>query len=552
LSYPVFHERGPDGVSVFASHEAFAEQFPSEGDHIEFKQGFPAGKIAEAVVAFSNTDGGVILLGVDNKGEVKGVDTGGETQAKVHRLVGDVRNSGRYALHALTVETRGVLVLSVDKRREGFAQLSDGRVLVRRGAMNTALYGDDLTRLVMDRATSGFESTPMSKTPLAAADPALVQGICKVHQWEASQATERLVEIGLVDPGRGGLLTVAGVLFLTRRPADVLGKSYVEVFRFRAGSAMYVDRKEFAGPVHEQVTDATRALVEELGSDVVVAGLYRHELPRLPERVIREALANAVAHRAYEKNREAIRVEIHPDHVSIRSPGGLPEPVTVANLRHQSAARNSAVIRLLRAFNLAEDAGMGIDMMQDAMDEALLDRPHFEADADHVDVTLTLGSTITPEERAWLGELERAGSLEPRDRLLLVHAARGEVLTNTRARKVLGADSTHARASLQRLRSAGFLEQYGSRGGAAYRLDPSIASMRPRPLNGKETLDQIMALAWKQGRLTNQDLREQVGMDRAEVTVFLARLVESGRLERHGERRGAYYTPVASQDEGAL
>ena len=71
--------------------------------------------------------------------------------------------------------------------------------------------------------------------------------------------------------------------------------------------------------------------------EVVVVGLYRHELPRIPKTVLREAIANAVAHRTYENARQAIRIEIHRDRITVRSPGGLPEPVTIENREPPSA-----------------------------------------------------------------------------------------------------------------------------------------------------------------------------------------------------------------------
>jgi hypothetical protein len=76
-----------------------------------------------------------------------------------------------------------------------------------------------------------------------------------------------------------------------------------------------------------------------------------------------------------------------------------------------------------------------------------------------------IGHAPTPAERAWVTELEGHGHLAPRDRLLLVIAARGEPLTNTAARRALGVDRVAARAALQRLRDAGFLTQHGERGG---------------------------------------------------------------------------------------
>ena len=98
---------------------------------------------------------------------------------------------------------------------------------------------------------------------------------------------------------------------------------------------------------------------------------------QLPEVVVREALANAIAHRSYEASGTSVRVELRPGAVTIISPGGLPEPVTVSNLREANAARNLDVIRVLRRYGLAEDAGRGVDVMQDTMRSETLEQPEF-------------------------------------------------------------------------------------------------------------------------------------------------------------------------------
>ena len=64
MAYPLFHERGPRDLPMALLPAQFTEEFPSEGDLVEFKQGLPETKVREAVTAFSNAEGGVILLGV--------------------------------------------------------------------------------------------------------------------------------------------------------------------------------------------------------------------------------------------------------------------------------------------------------------------------------------------------------------------------------------------------------------------------------------------------------------------------------------------------------
>lgn len=119
-------------------------------------------------------------------------------------------------------------------------------------------------------------------------------------------------------------------------------------------------------------------MTEELGSDLVITGVHRRDLPRLPVVVVREAIANAVAHRSYERDQAAIVIEIRPQQVVVTSPGPLPASVTVATMRQAQAARNPSVIEVLRQFGLTEDAGRGVDVMQDVMRDEMLDPPVFE------------------------------------------------------------------------------------------------------------------------------------------------------------------------------
>lgn len=539
MAYPLLHPDRGGTIPGWLADEDFTTEFPGESNYVEFKQGISEEKIKEATTAFSNADGGVILCGVGPTGSVVGMTVTGELHARLHRVVSGVRNPGRYEIFELIVGQTTLIVIAVGRRREGFAQMMDGRVLVRRGAMNQALFDQDLTRFIGARALTRFE-TAEQQVRLADADQALVDNMRMVYGWGATDTTERLREIGLVGIGPEPDLTVAGVLYLTIEPERVLGKAFVEIFRYRDGAATYDRRLQIVGPLDRQVTLTTRALMDELGSDLVVLGTRRHDLPRIPEPVLREAVANALAHRIYENARQPVRIDVRPDHVSIQSPGGLPEPVTVKNMRAQTAARNLNVIRVLRQFGLAEDAGRGVDVMEDTMEANLLDRPAFDDDGTAVRVTLPLGSAVTPRERAWIAEVEERGEIQSSDRILLVHSARGEVLTNGAARDLLGVDSVHARTALQRLRDLGYLTQSGRRGGASYTVARTLAPPAGLRLDQRGLRDLVLELASDEP-VTNGLVRERTGLDRAQVLGALSAMVESGELVRRGERRGSYY-----------
>jgi ATP-dependent DNA helicase RecG len=540
MAYPLFHPDGTANLPMTMSVADFRSAFPTESELLEFKQGLPEGKVQEAVVAFSNTAGGVILLGVAPDGGPRGLAVDGEFLARVHRAVALARDPGRYEVYELLVDDRTLVVVSVARRREGFSQTGDGRILVRRGAMNSALFGSALGEFVAGRVLGRFESTA-TELRAADADPILLEELAAAWGWPVdADLTSRLIEQGLLDGTDGDRLTVAGALYLLPEPHLTLGKTYVEVFRYRDRGTSYDRRASVTGPLTRQVAETTSLIVDELGSDLVVLGVRRYDLPRLPEGVLREAVANAVAHRVYEDGRRPVRVEIRPDSVTITSPGPLPEPVTVANIRDQNAARNVSVIATLRRFRLAEDAGRGVDLMEDVMAANLLDPPEFVDDGTSVTVRLVLSTTVTPAERAWLQEVERRGEIRPPDRVLLVHAARGVPLTNSYAREVLDVDSVDARNSLQRLRDADLLRQTGERGGAVYYLSPDLSPPAGLRLEPAELDALIVALA-DEGPITNQVVRERTGLDRARALAILTTLVEEGRLVRRGERRGSWY-----------
>lgn len=539
MAYPPLHPNSRESLANTLAPETFRSYYPGESQYVEFKQGVSENKIAEAIGAFSNAEGGVILIGVGADGTIHGINVDGEAKARIHRVVAKVHDPGRYDLHELSVGGKQVVALAVAPRHEGFAQTSDGRVLVRRDAMNTALIGQPLQDFVAAHALRRFETTPVGRN-LSDADPQHLHAVSEAFGWRSGRE-ERLVDHELaVRDGDHIQLTVAGALYLLDDPSSVLGKSYIEVFRYRDEGPVEDKRYSISGPLPRQVENATAAISGELGHDIVLVGVRRHELERVPLPVLREAIANAVAHRVYEDHRRAVQVEIRPARVEIISPGPLPEPVTVENLRDQNAARNLRVIALLRRFRLAEDAGRGIDLMEDEMAARLLDPPRFAADTGSVTVTLPLTSTVTTTERAWVSEVEARGEIRPRDRILVVHAARRQSLTNSYVRDLLGVDSTHARAALHRLCDAQLLRQEGTKSGARYVLDRRVAPPPGLRLSEADMRGAILDLA-VEGPVTNETVRRRLSLDRTDALRLLTRLVEGGALERRGERRGSHY-----------
>ncbi len=544
-SYPPFHPSRADLPLALGPAE-FEREFREESERVEFKTGLSRSQLQETVVAFSNTDGGVILIGVSDSGEIVGKELDAGTADAIHQLMRDVHDPGRYSIHRVSVGEKPIVAISIARRHEGFAQMSSGIVRVRKGTRDEPLFGAELQHFLNDRSSSRYELTPTQLT-IESADRELTTKFAETFGWEDERLPDRLSERGYAQENR---LTVAGALYLCADPSDVLGKTHLEILRYPDDESIdYELRVEIRGPLNTQLRESVQRVLDELGNELVVLGVRRYDLPRIPPVVIREAIANALAHRSYELDRTPVRIEIRPSAVRILSPGGLPEPVTVENIRESTAPRNLAVISALRQFGLAEDAGRGIDVMQDTMLEEMLDPPEFRDSGHEVAVTLPVRSAVAPAERAWIRELERRGNLEGPDRLLLVHAARGETLTNARARDILQTDRPAARSALQRLRDANFLEQRGERGGATYHLAGSLEPPAGLRLGPDELADLVVSLA-TEGPITNASVRDAIGLDRWKVRDLLGELVAAGRLTQVGQRRGTrYYAEGATREE---
>lgn len=541
---PLFHPDSRAALPVSMTEEEFARHFPRESAYIEFKAGVGGRAIQRTATAFSNSDGGIILFGVTDGGEVIGKSLTPGVETVITQALLEVHDPGRFWLHEVSVDDIPVTVLAVARRTHGFAQTSDGQVMVRHGAHTAPLLGAELLQFLGERQLTRFDSTA-AHIPVEDIDEDAVDSVKRAYGWRRV-STERLRNEGLViGDDDVAELTVAGVLTLTAEPEDVLGKSFVEVLRYPDEGVDYNRRIEITGPVQDQVARATEEVMDELGTDLVISGIRRLELPKLPRVVVREAVANAVAHRSYEEHGRAIRIELRPDRVVIQSPGGLPEPVTEENIRETQFARNINVIKVLRRVGLAEDSGRGVDVMIDSMAEALLDPPTFRDQGHSVEVVLPVRGAISPQERAWILEIEQRGVIGPRDRLVLVHAARGEELTNEDVREMLGVDSRDARAALRRLRDAGFLEQLGERGGSRYVLAESVGAPLALRMSPQALRRLVLSLA-EDGPITNTSVREATGLDRTEALRLLEALVREGKIVRRGERRGSYYL-LASQ-----
>jgi len=346
--------------------------------------------ILQTIVAFANSDGGIIALGLEDpdkaegRDRVYGLQEGPMNWDELRRLMQSritesnllLRSDMEVGCTLRDGAAGSVVFLRVQKSTRVHSIVDDG-TFIRLGKGNKELTAPEINELSFARGTITAESQ------LEDVDIELLN----TDYWKAYTQQRRLtrpireamLHAGLAKRTNGKriLPTRAAVLLFAEDPSGVLaGKAAVRIFHYR-GNRMQTDPntnllrppRTVGGPLYQQINDATKAVVDELASGVHMGPLGFEIVQRYPLRVLKEAITNAVIHRDYRLAAD-IHVRIFSDHIEVESPGLLVGPVTVANIwKAGTHSRNPLLVNSLREFptppNL--DAGEGVRMMLGTM-----------------------------------------------------------------------------------------------------------------------------------------------------------------------------------------
>ncbi len=163
------------------TREGFAAAFPSESHFVEWKTGLSRSEIQKTVVAFSNADGGVLMIGVTDEGRLRGKPLDDGLEKTVWEIIQEIESPGSVELNGLRVGEVDITVISVAERLDAVAQTSDGTLLIRRGKQNLPLKGGAFVGLVSHRERQTFDSSP-SRWALPDADSDLLARLCRAFE----------------------------------------------------------------------------------------------------------------------------------------------------------------------------------------------------------------------------------------------------------------------------------------------------------------------------------------------------------------------------------
>ncbi len=389
-----------------------------EDSTIEFKREMPhRSSLAEEIAAFANARGGVILIGVDDHGDIVGLDQHNLDQTE-KTVVEVCRDSIEPQVSIFTEKLQfdGKVLLKVEVPRSLFVHKSPGGYLARQGSSKREMPTDQLARLLQSRSQAriiSFDEQVVPNTTRTTLQKDSYQRF--IREGATEDEVEDLLQKRrlLVRDGPVYRASVAGLLMCHDRPDDFLYNSFIQAvfYRGRTKDANYqIDAKDFRGPLDRQIMDAYK-FVERYNQVSARKDVGRTERSQYSMRAVFEALVNAVVHRDYSRTASKIRLFMFADRLELSSPGALANTLTVERLRYGQATRNELLARLLseltvedivgrqvarRYFLERRGEGVGIILDESA---ALSDRePVYELFDDELRLTIFAAKSLQEEQ----------------------------------------------------------------------------------------------------------------------------------------------------------
>ena len=427
-----------------------------EGKTLEFKRDLstPEGAL-KTIVAFANTAGGTLLVGVEDKSRhVRGVRDPLDLEERLANLISD-HIVPRLMPELEILPWRRTLVLAVQVypsssrphylKREGL----DGGVYVRVGSTNRRADRDLVEELRRFARGEAFDEQPMPGLDSEALDfRAASESFAPVRRLgRADLETLRLVT---ADQGRK-VPTVGGMLLFGLDRERHFPDAWIQAGRFRGTDKSRIDdRAEIRSLPVRAIEEAIAFVQKHALHGAEIGAVHRRERWNLPPVAVREAVINAVAHADYAQRGAPIRVSIFDDRLEVENPGLLPFGLTVEDLhRGISKLRNRVIGRVFHALGLIEQWGSGVQRMTAACRDAGLPAPVFEEIGTRFRVTVSTERTGPP-------------ALDETDQVILDALAGGAGRLTSEIAKAIDLTPRATRTRLARLVGRGLVREVGT------------------------------------------------------------------------------------------
>ncbi len=360
-----------------------------EGSLVEFKEDqVHADSIAKEMSALLNHEGGHILLGVSDQGEISGLKRG---EDEVERWIMNIASNNvrpspipSWSIVSLDDGSQiGVIHLAADspdkpyEARRGSAWVT----FIRKGSTSREASREEVARLFQAASLIRHDIRPVPGAGLDSLDRARLENYFEVILGrDAPRGDENwvrtLLNIDLMTEFHSRpVVTAAGLLLFGTNPNRHLPQAGITAAAFPGKEKDYhtIDEERIRGPIVSTLSSRKRSVekgvidravdfvARNMGSVAWLEGGRRRRKASYTTAAIRESIVNAVAHRDYTLAGTDIEISLYEDHLDVISPGRLPNGVTVEKMAEGlRAARNELLKEVLRDYGYVDHLGMGV------------------------------------------------------------------------------------------------------------------------------------------------------------------------------------------------
>jgi len=342
-----------------------------ESEKLEFKKSVADMKaIIRTIVAFSNSSGGKIIIGVADSGGLAGVKIGRDTVENLTNQI--LQNTDPKAHPRISMEKingKNIIVIAV-KESSDHLVLAFGRPFKRVGKSTVKMSKDEYENLILEKhkAKIRFDNQICQAANFKDIDWVFVKDEFIPLYEEISERKivsspqSVLTSLGSI---KGKKPTNAGILLFGKNPQSFFMNAYIALARYKGKEigAERLDYKEFNGNLFQQIDSCDRYLKEHIAimSKILPYQVQRQDIPEYGLFSIRELITNAVCHRDYENQHTKIIIKMFSDKLEFFNPGGLPEDITPKNIAEKQYSRNPVITKALAKLKYIEELGEGWD-----------------------------------------------------------------------------------------------------------------------------------------------------------------------------------------------
>lgn len=333
----------------------------SESETIELKSSVVA-DLCKEVIAFANTKGGTLYIGVEDNGTVIGVDSTDRVTSQINNMVRDsIKPDITMFVHYETqvIDDKQIIAVTVQEGTDrpyylGSKGLKPSGVYVRNGTSTDPASDTAIRKMIKETDGDSFETMRSLEQNLSF-QAAEAQFAKRKVPYDAA----KMQTLGMVSSD--GVYSNVALLLSEQCPNTIKAATFAGV-----DQSTFQDRREFTGSLFQQMEDLYAYLDLHNQTKATFEGLYRTDTRDYPEDALRETLMNSLVHRDYSFSASTL-VSIYDDRIEFVSVGGLPAGITLDDIMlGLSVCRNPKLAAIFYRLKLIEAYGTGVPKIMKA------------------------------------------------------------------------------------------------------------------------------------------------------------------------------------------